>query len=482
MRNFIILAPLLLLFALNIYGATYSTTTTQKIGTQHQISSATLRKGELALSRDTGVLFAQMTSGGNEARVRYYPGKIAITGVPSVVSNVGKILGAAGGGPVWNYAALYMAGAAPIAVTGTTVGTISIAAATPLAAGSMSAADKTKLDGLSVGSILPVQTGNGGKYLGTDGTTASWSPVAATDSSKLPLTGGTITVSGFGYTPTNGLALVNSTAATVGSQQYSPTLRLTGNGWATSGATSQPVDWKLSTQPVPGVAPSSYLRFDSVINGGAPNLAMYLSSTGVLTAGSGVNSMGPVTGNAASGAKLALMPSANSVTAIQMQNAAGASILNVDSTNGRVGVGTAAPSTTLDVSGTIRSSAVSALVESYSTTGQAVLAAQTTATGSGAYVSAMGAYEGWFNMVSTSNTAGNKWWRMGTGSVPTNSGFSFQKLNDAGTLITSTPFLITASGKLVLAVVPTYADNAAAAGEVIGTVYRTSTGVMMIHY
>lgn len=48
----------------------------------------------------------------------------------------------------------------------------------------------------------------------------------------------------------------------------------------------------------------------------------------------------------------ALKPSANSTTALQLQNAAGTSILNVDTTNSRVGIGTVAPGTTFSVIGT----------------------------------------------------------------------------------------------------------------------------------
>jgi len=49
-----------------------------------------------------------------------------------------------------------------------------------------------------------------------------------------------------------------------------------------------------------------------------------------------------------------IKPSSNSTTAIQLQNAAGTSILNVDTTNGRVGIGTTGPGAKLDVSGDIR--------------------------------------------------------------------------------------------------------------------------------
>lgn len=44
-----------------------------------------------------------------------------------------------------------------------------------------------------------------------------------------------------------------------------------------------------------------------------------------------------------------IRPSANSTTALQLQNASGSSVLNVDTTNGRVGIGTTAPATRLDI-------------------------------------------------------------------------------------------------------------------------------------
>ena len=46
---------------------------------------------------------------------------------------------------------------------------------------------------------------------------------------------------------------------------------------------------------------------------------------------------------------LALKPSSNSTAAIQLQNAAGTSILNIDTTNQRVGIGTTSPGTKLDI-------------------------------------------------------------------------------------------------------------------------------------
>ena len=44
---------------------------------------------------------------------------------------------------------------------------------------------------------------------------------------------------------------------------------------------------------------------------------------------------------------LSIKPTTNATTAIQLQNAAGTSILNVDTTNGRVGIGTTGPTAKL---------------------------------------------------------------------------------------------------------------------------------------
>ncbi|MDD4899462.1 MAG: hypothetical protein PHG68_02575 [Candidatus Omnitrophica bacterium] len=48
---------------------------------------------------------------------------------------------------------------------------------------------------------------------------------------------------------------------------------------------------------------------------------------------------------------LFITPAANAITSFQVRNAAGTSILNVDSTNSRVGINTAAPTVALDVAG-----------------------------------------------------------------------------------------------------------------------------------
>ncbi|HEY8999383.1 MAG TPA: hypothetical protein VIM53_03615 [Candidatus Saccharimonadales bacterium] len=53
---------------------------------------------------------------------------------------------------------------------------------------------------------------------------------------------------------------------------------------------------------------------------------------------------------------VSISPSSNSTTALQVQNAAGAEVLDVDTTNGRVGVGTSVPGYALDVAGQINAS------------------------------------------------------------------------------------------------------------------------------
>ena len=106
----------------------------------------------------------------------------------------------------------------------------------------------------------------------------------------LPLAGGTLTGlatvsrAGIGATSTDGIALSNGTAAAAGAQQWSPRLRLTGQGWKTTAtAASQTVDWIVENQPVQGTtAPTSNLVFSSQVNAGGYSAAATLTSAGVI--------------------------------------------------------------------------------------------------------------------------------------------------------------------------------------------------------
>lgn len=92
---------------------------------------------------------------------------------------------------------------------------------------------------------------------------------------------------------TDGLVLQNTQAATVGGQQYSPRLRLTGAGWKTNAtAGSQVVDWIMENIPVQGTAnPTTDLAWSSQINGGSYTAQMLLTSSNGLTVGTTANTL-----------------------------------------------------------------------------------------------------------------------------------------------------------------------------------------------
>lgn len=79
-----------------------------------------------------------------------------------------------------------------------------------------------------------------------------------------------------------GLALVNTTDAAVGAQQYSPPIRWRGEGWKPDAtAASQTVDFRAFVRPIEGVAaPTGSLNFQASINGGAYTTLFELRSTG----------------------------------------------------------------------------------------------------------------------------------------------------------------------------------------------------------
>jgi len=99
--------------------------------------------------------------------------------------------------------------------------------------------------------------------------------------------------SAIGTTQTDGLQLINSTAAINGTQQYSTAIRLTGQGFGTTAGTSQATDWRIYVVPVQGTTATSILQFDSSLNGAAFSTKVTITSNGVLTA-VGLSSSGNV--------------------------------------------------------------------------------------------------------------------------------------------------------------------------------------------
>lgn len=108
--------------------------------------------------------------------------------------------------------------------------------------------------------------------------------VVAMQTSPSLLTTVTLTRTSVGVTSADGLIVTNTTAAAAGAQQYSPRIRLTGQGWKTDAtAASQTVDWIVENQPVQGAAaPTSKLVFSSQVNAGGFSTAATLTSGGVL--------------------------------------------------------------------------------------------------------------------------------------------------------------------------------------------------------
>lgn len=89
-------------------------------------------------------------------------------------------------------------------------------------------------------------------------------------------------------TSSDGEVLTNTTAATVGAQQWSPRLRFTGQGWKTTAtAASQTVDWIVENQPIQGTTnPTSNLVFSSQVNAAGYTSRAALNSAGSFTVAS----------------------------------------------------------------------------------------------------------------------------------------------------------------------------------------------------
>lgn len=82
----------------------------------------------------------------------------------------------------------------------------------------------------------------------------------------------------------SGISLTNGTAAAAGAQQMSPTLRWSGQGWATTPLASRNVSFISFLTPQQGTTnPSGILNFASSINGGAYSSVMSLTTGGALT-------------------------------------------------------------------------------------------------------------------------------------------------------------------------------------------------------
>lgn len=103
--------------------------------------------------------------------------------------------------------------------------------------------------------------------------------VVAMQTAPTLLTTATLSRDGIGAASTDGVILENATAAAAGAQQWSPRIRLTGQGWKTTAtAASQTMDWAIENRTVQGTTNAySDLAFSLQTNGGGYSDRMRLS-------------------------------------------------------------------------------------------------------------------------------------------------------------------------------------------------------------
>lgn len=161
----------------------------------------------------------------------------------------------------------------------------------------------TYITGNQTITLTGVVTGSGTTAITTafNSSTGSGAVVLATSPALTSPTTTTLAASGaitdtqsIAATSTDGFVLTNTTAAAAGAQQWSPRLRLTGQGWKTTAtAASQTVDWIIENQPVQGAAnPTTNLVISSQVNAAGYTARQTLDSSGNVVFTGSVNAVG----------------------------------------------------------------------------------------------------------------------------------------------------------------------------------------------
>jgi hypothetical protein len=194
-----------------------------------------------------------------------------LTGIPSLVTSVGAT--------------------APITSTGTTTPTIAINAATTSAAGSMSAADKTKLDGIAAGAQVNANA------FGTIVVAGSSNVVADNPSGTLTLVAGAnitltanagtdaITINSTGGGGGGGVASVTGTAPIVSSGGTNPAISITAATTSAPGSMSAADKTKLDGI-TSGAAVASVTGTAPIVSSGGTSPAISISAATTSAAGS----------------------------------------------------------------------------------------------------------------------------------------------------------------------------------------------------
>ena len=170
------------------------------------------------------------------------------------------------------------------------------------------------------------------------------------------LSGAITDLQSVGATSTDGLVLLNSTAATSGNQEWSPRLRWTGQGWKTDAtAASQEVDAVAELQPVQGAAnPSFNWVLSGQIGGGGYSPLLTVPSGGGLNLNSGVYEINGTQLaasnllNGVNGSGSIVLTISPSLTTPDIGAAAGTSLAvtgNITTSAGQVAIGTTTPTT-----------------------------------------------------------------------------------------------------------------------------------------
>lgn len=146
---------------------------------------------------------------------------------------------------------------------------------------------------LTAGSSLTNTVGS--NYNGSAATTLDIN-TAHTNNFSVPQQ---VTVNNAAATTSAGLELINTTAATLNNQVYTPYLHFQSNGWGTTGGASQTAEWRVYGLPTQAGNAAPGLSFDSQVAGGGWSQRVAFSG-GAISAQSVTGNFGNITTGIAS--------------------------------------------------------------------------------------------------------------------------------------------------------------------------------------